>query len=147
MQSQTGGWVQGNSWLAKGRAKVIVNEVNSAARSRLMGQLEVAGQRADVVIANPSGLVVDGLTFLNAAGVTLTTGRPLYGDGGRLDGFIVQSGLIHAQGQGLDAGQADYAHILARAVSLNAGVWAQDLRVLTGVNEIAAEGFGGAATP
>lgn len=140
VQTQIGGWVQGNPWLANGGARVIVNEVNSAAQSRLMGPLEVAGQRADVIIANPSGLVVDGLSFINAAGVTLTTGRPLYGANGSVDGFNVQSGLISIQGNGLDATQADYANILARAMAINAGVWAQDLRVVTGVNQIATDG-------
>src|SRR5690606_31228486 len=113
--------------LANGGARVIVNEVNSAAQTRLMGPLEVAGQRADVIIANPSGLVVDGLSFINAAGVTLTTGRPLYGANGSLGGFNVQNGLISIQGSGMDASKADYANILARAISLNAGLWAQDL--------------------
>ncbi|WP_314972690.1 hemagglutinin repeat-containing protein [Comamonas testosteroni] len=140
VQTQIGGWVQGNPWLANGGARVIVNEVNSAVQSRLMGPLEVAGQRADVIIANPSGLVVDGLSFINAAGVTLTTGRPLYGANGAVDGLNVQGGLISIQGNGLDATKADYANILARAISLNAGLWAQDLRVVTGVNQIATNG-------
>ena len=140
VQTQIGGWVQGNPWLANGGARVIVNEVNSAAQSRLMGPLEVAGRRADVIIANPSGLVVDGLSFINAAGVTLTTGRPLYGANGAVDGLNVQGGLISIQGNGLDATKADYANILARAISLNAGLWAQDLKVVTGVNQIAADG-------
>ncbi|WP_057092355.1 hemagglutinin repeat-containing protein [Comamonas thiooxydans] len=140
VQTQIGGWVQGNPWLANGGARVIVNEVNSAAQSRLMGPLEVAGRRADVIIANPSGLVVDGLSFINAAGVTLTTGRPLYGANGAVDGLNVQGGLISIQGKGLDATKADYANILARAISLNAGLWAQDLKVVTGVNQIAADG-------
>ncbi|TYK67505.1 filamentous hemagglutinin N-terminal domain-containing protein, partial [Comamonas sp. Z3] len=140
VQTQIGGWVQGNPWLANGSARVIVNEVNSAAQSRLMGPLEVAGQRADVIIANPSGLVVDGLSFINAAGVTLTTGRPLYGANGSLDGFNVQGGQISLQGSGMDATKADYANILARAISLNAGVWAQELKVVTGVNQITTDG-------
>ena len=140
VQSRIGGWIQGNGALARGSARVIVNEVNASAASQLMGALEVAGQRADVIVANPSGLVVDGLSLINAAGVTLTTGRPLYGAGGSVEGFSVQNGLIHTQGLGLDATAADYAHILARAVSLNAGVWAQDLRVVMGANEIAVDG-------
>ena len=134
-QTQIGGWVQGNPWLAGGSARVIVNEVNSATQSRLMGPLEVAGQRADVVIANPAGLVVDGLTLINAAGVTLAAGHPRYGANGSLDGFGVQAGTIHIQGSGMDATQADYANILARAISVNAGLWARDLRVVTGVNQ------------
>jgi filamentous hemagglutinin len=140
VQTQIGGWVQGNPWLANGSARVIVNEVNSAAQSRLMGPMEVAGQRADVIIANPSGLVVDGLSFINAAGVTLTTGRPLYGANGSLDGFNVQGGQISIQGNGMDATQADYANVLARAISINAGLWAKDLRLVTGVNQINATG-------
>ncbi|WP_370678465.1 hemagglutinin repeat-containing protein [Comamonas sp. GB3 AK4-5] len=140
VQTQLGGWIQGNAGLANGSAKVIVNEVNSAAQSKLMGALEVAGQRADVIIANPSGLVVDGLSFINAAGVTLSTGRLLYGVNGSVDGFNIQGGQIGFQGSGMDATKADYATILARAISVNAGLWAKDLRVATGVNQTDASG-------
>ncbi|WP_288386202.1 filamentous hemagglutinin N-terminal domain-containing protein, partial [uncultured Acinetobacter sp.] len=52
-QTQIGGWVQGNPWLAKGEAKVILNEVNSSNPSQLKGYIEVAGKQAQVVIANP----------------------------------------------------------------------------------------------
>mgnify|MGYP000358344232 CR=1 FL=1 len=55
-QTQIGGWVQGNPWLAKGEAKVILNEVNSSNPSQLKGYLEVAGKQAQVVIANPMAL-------------------------------------------------------------------------------------------
>lgn len=140
VQSQIGGWVPANPWLANGSARVIVNEVQSAAQSRLAGTLEVAGQRADVIIANPSGLVVNGMSLINASALTLTTGLPRYGDQGSLDGFSVRGGAIQVEGQGLDAGQANYAQVLARAIALNAGVWAQDLRMATGINEISADG-------
>ena len=59
-QTQMAGWVQGNPNLARGEAKVILNEVNSANPSRLKGYVEVAGKKADVVIANPSGIQCDG---------------------------------------------------------------------------------------
>ena len=75
-QTQLGGWVAGNPWLATGGARIILNEVNSSDPSWLKGPIEVAGQRAEVVIANPSGIQVDGAAFLNASGVTLTTGTP-----------------------------------------------------------------------
>ncbi|MEG1770536.1 MAG: filamentous hemagglutinin N-terminal domain-containing protein, partial [Comamonas sp.] len=140
VQSQIGGWVQANPWLANGSARVIVNEVQSAAQSRLAGTLEVAGQRADVIIANPSGLLINGLSLINAAGLTLTTGTPRYGANGSLDGFSVHGGAIHLEGNGLDTGQANYAQVLARAITLNAGLWTRDLRMVTGVNEISADG-------
>ena len=39
VQTQLGGWVQGNPWLATGSARVILNEVNSANPSQLRGYL------------------------------------------------------------------------------------------------------------
>lgn len=139
--SQIGGWVPANPWLAKGGARVIVNEVQSAAPSRLSGALEVAGRRADVIVANPSGLVVNGLSLLNAAGLTLAGGQPQYRADGSLEAFRVQNGSIRIEGQGLDAARTDYAQILAQAITLNAGLWAQDLRVSTGANHMPAEGM------
>ena len=147
VQSQIGGWVPGNPWLANGSAKVIVNEVQSAAQSRLAGTLEVAGQRADVIVANPSGLLVNGLSLINAAGLTLTTGAPRYDAGGNLEGFSVRGGAVHIEGHGFDAGQADYAQVLARAIALNAGLWGRDLRVVAGINELSAHGAVQASTP
>lgn len=42
-------------------ASTIVNEVTSLNPSYLAGQLDVIGQRAHVVIANPNGITVDGM--------------------------------------------------------------------------------------
>jgi filamentous hemagglutinin len=135
VQSQIGGWVQGNPWLAGGGARVILNEVNSIHPSKLNGYLEVAGQRAELVIANPSGVNVDGGGFINASRVTITTGNPRM-DGGSLDGYLVERGAVTISGRGLDAAEADYVGILARAVQMNAGIWAKELRVATGANQI-----------
>ncbi|MDY0745366.1 hemagglutinin repeat-containing protein [Paucibacter sp. R3-3] len=139
VQTQLGGWVQGNPWLATGSARLIVNEVNSNAASQLQGYIEVAGQKADLVIANPSGLVVNGAGFINAGGVTLTTGTPQYGSAGSLTGYQVRQGSIVVNGAGLDASSTDYARLLARAIELNAGVWAPQIQAITGSNDIAAD--------
>jgi filamentous hemagglutinin len=148
VQTQLGGWVQGNPWLATGGARVILNEVNSSNPSQLRGYLEVAGQRAEVIIANAAGISVDGGGFINASRVTLTTGAPRLGAGGALDGFDVQRGVIAIDGLGLDASSTDYTAILARAVSVNAGLWAKELRVVTGANTLDAEhGVTGSTSP
>lgn len=42
-QTQLGGWIQGNPWLAAGEARIIVNQVNSANPSLLNGYIEVGG--------------------------------------------------------------------------------------------------------
>ncbi|MGE8357510.1 MAG: filamentous hemagglutinin N-terminal domain-containing protein, partial [Microvirgula sp.] len=145
--TRQGGWVQGNPWLGKGTAKIIVNEVNSNQPSQLRGFVEVAGDRAQVVIANPSGISCAGCGFINADRATLSTGRPLYGTGGGLSGFQVENGLIRVDGAGLDASQTSHTAILARAVEINAGLWAQYLSVVTGQNQVAADGETATASP
>ena len=134
-QTQMGGWVQGNPWLGTGSAKVILNEVNSSNPSQLNGYIEVAGPRAEVVIANPAGISVNGGGFINASKATLTTGT-LNMNQGQIDNYRVQGGSIAIDGSGLDLRTTDYAAILARAVQVNAGIWANDLKVITGSNAI-----------
>jgi filamentous hemagglutinin len=135
VQTQLGGWVQGNPWLATGTARVILNEVNSSNPSRLQGYIEVAGDRAETIIANPAGIVVDGGGFINVSRATLTTGSPMLEDG-RLKGYSVQRGQIIIDGAGLDASKTDYTALIARSLQVNAGLWAQRLNVITGVNEV-----------
>jgi filamentous hemagglutinin family protein len=135
VQTQLGGWVQGNSNLAGGSARVILNEVNSSNPSQLRGYVEVAGQRAEVIIANPAGISVNGGGFINASGVTLSTGTPLM-NGGNLEGYRVQRGTVTVDGTGLDTNAADFTNIIARAVQVNAGIWAKDLKVTSGSNTV-----------
>ena len=133
--TQLGGWIQGNPYLAGSSARVILNEVNAINPSQLLGYIEVGGSRAQVVIANPAGITCDGCGFINASRATLTTGTPIL-NGGNLDGYRVQQGQITVRGAGLDARQADYTDLIARAVVVNAGIWAQQLSVTAGVNQV-----------
>ncbi|MDR1063544.1 MAG: filamentous hemagglutinin N-terminal domain-containing protein, partial [Azoarcus sp.] len=64
-QTKLAGWVQANPNLAQGEARIIVNQINSRDPSQIKGYIEVAGRRAEVVIANPSGITVDGGGFIN----------------------------------------------------------------------------------
>ncbi|MGO4813417.1 hemagglutinin repeat-containing protein [Cupriavidus sp. 2MCAB6] len=137
-QTQLGGWVQGNPWLGKGTAKVILNEVNSSNPSRLNGYVEIAGSRAQLVIANPAGISCDGCGFINANRLTLTTGTPVV-NGGSLEGYRVEGGALRVQGKGLDASGADYTDVIARSMEVNAGIWASQLQVTTGVNDVSAD--------
>ncbi|HEX8989896.1 MAG TPA: filamentous hemagglutinin N-terminal domain-containing protein, partial [Rhodocyclaceae bacterium] len=143
-QTQLGGWVQGNPWLAAGTARVILNEVNSSNPSQLRGYVEIAGDRAQVVIANPAGVTCDGCGFINANRITLTTGTPSF-SGDSLAGYRVQGGTVAVSGAGMDASQADYTDLIARAVQINAGIWARSLKLTAGANQVDAANV--AATP
>lgn len=135
--TQIAGYVQGNPWLGSSGARVILNEVNSPNATQIRGYVEVAGQRAEVIIANPSGIAVNGGGFLNASAVTLTTGTPVL-NAGSLQSFQVRGGSVVVEGDGLDTRTADFTNILARAAQVNAGIWAKDIKVVTGANDISA---------
>ncbi len=137
-QTQLGGYVQGNPWLANGTARVILNEVNASNPSQLRGYVEVAGDRAQVVIANAAGISCDGCGFINANQVTLTTGTPLL-NGGSLEGYRVEQGSVSISGGGLDTSRADYTEIIARSVQVNAGIWGNALKVTAGANEVSVD--------
>ncbi|MDR2881185.1 MAG: filamentous hemagglutinin N-terminal domain-containing protein, partial [Azoarcus sp.] len=138
-QTQLAGWVQANPNLSGGEARIIVNQVNSSDPSQLRGYIEVAGRRAEVIIANPSGILVNGAGFINASHVTLTTGQPLLAEG-ELKAYQVRNGTIVIEGKGLDTTDADYTRILAKAAEINAGIWAKDLKIVAGSNNIDAQG-------
>ena len=136
VQTQTAGWVQGNPNLAAGEAKVILNEVNSSAPSRLKGYVEVAGQKADVVIANPSGIHCDGCGVINAGRATMTTGKAQL-ENGELKGYEVNGGKVKVTGKGMDNRQADYTDIIAENAQIDGGVWSKKaIKVTTGKNKV-----------
>ena len=131
VQTQLGGWIQGNPWLARGEARVIVNQVNSADPSRLNGYVEIGGRRADLVIANPAGINVNGGGFINAKQVTLGAGNAVIQDG-RYTGIAQGVGSLNIAGGGLDASRNDYTNLIANAVNVNGGIWANRLSVQAG---------------
>ena len=135
-QTQMAGWVQGNPNLARGEAKVILNEVNSANPSRLKGYVEVAGKKADVVIANPSGIQCDGCGVINAGRTTLTTGKAEV-ENGELKGYRVKGGKVTVGQKGMDNSQSDYTDIIAEKAEINGGVWSKKgIKVTTGKNNV-----------
>ena len=135
-QTQMAGWVQGNPNLARGEAKVILNEVNSANPSRLKGYVEVAGKKADVVIANPSGIQCDGCGVINAGRTTLTTGKAEV-ENGQLKGYRVKGGKVTVGQKGMDNSQSDYTDIIAEKAEIKGGVWSKKgIKVTTGKNKV-----------
>lgn len=138
-QTRLAGMITANPYLIRGEARVIVSQVNSAGASQLKGYLEVAGKRAQVVIANPAGISCDGCGFINAAAATLTTGQAQMSRE-RIAGYAVERGEISIGRGGMDAGGADYAALLARALKLNGDIQAQTLHITAGRSEITQDG-------
>ncbi|WIM82664.1 hemagglutinin repeat-containing protein [Gallibacterium anatis] len=137
VQTTQAGWVQANPYLVGGEAKVILNEVNASKPSQLKGYIEVAGSKADVIIANPSGIHCEGCGVINAGRSTFTTGEVQL-ENGQVKGYRVEKGTVSVAGRGLDSSRQDYTDIIAKEVKINAGIWANELKVTTGQNQVSA---------
>ena len=138
-KTELAGYVPGNNNMAERPAKIIVNEVTGAGPTSMDGFLEVAGNRADVVIANPNGITVNGGGFINTGKAFLTTGKPVYDGEDHLQRFDITGGDILIEGKGLGGKETESLAILSRAVKINAGIWAKDLHITTGANTVDAK--------
>lgn len=137
--TQLGGMVQGNANLGTTPARVILNEVTGTSRTLLRGFTEVAGHSADVIVANPNGITVNGGGFINTPRATLTTGTPNY-IGGVYSGVNVRGGDILIEGDGMVADNIDRVDLYTKTLQLNAKIHAKRLDVITGENDISREG-------
>ncbi len=136
-QTQLAGYITGNPFIGHGpSARIILNEVTSKDPSYLRGYTEVAGQKADIIIANPNGIYGDGFGFINTNRAVLTTGTPVFGGSGSLDAFRVSGGQISIQGAGMNAANVDQVDLISRSVAINAQVWAKNLNVVAGSNKV-----------
>ncbi|POY56417.1 hemolysin BL-binding protein [Pectobacterium versatile] len=138
--TQLGGLIQNNPNLKGNAADAIINEVVSTNRSTLAGYLEVGGKQASVIVANPNGITCDGCGFINTPQVTLTTGKPQLDAQGNLQHIDVKRGDITLTGQGLDASKSDYLSLIARTAQIDAGLNANETRIVLGANQVDATG-------
>lgn len=141
------GKVNVNANLAGNAAKTILQEVTGTGATSLNGFMEIAGSKANLIIANPNGINVNGAGFINVDRAVLTTGRPNINTDGTLNGFTVEKGKINVAGAGImPVDQYQYApasklDIYAYAADINAEIWAQDeINVIAGKNQIDANG-------
>ena len=116
-QSQLGGLIYGNPNLQNGKeASTIINEVSGVNRSRIEGYQEIAGKKADYILANPNGIYVNGAGFINTGNVTLTTGS---GD----NILNPEKGKIEIDGKGIDLRNVNKAELVARVAEISGPVY------------------------
>lgn len=132
--TQQAGWIEANPNLGGAAARIILNEVTGTQASQLNGSTEVAGTRAEVVIANPNGITCNGCGFINTSRALLTTGVPVFGGSGSLDAFRVTAGQITIGADGLTT--PDQIDLVARGVQIAGPVWAGNLNVAAGTNQV-----------
>ncbi|MEQ5316269.1 filamentous hemagglutinin N-terminal domain-containing protein [Providencia vermicola] len=133
-----GGQINGNLNLNNGNgpAKVILNEVNSTNASTLNGMVEVAGQKAQVIVANASGITCNNCGFINTDRVTLTTGKPIVA-GGEVLGYNVEKGQIIINSRLQSDSPTD---IIARSAVIRGDINAKEINIVAGNNFVDAKG-------
>ena len=126
--------------MAGGPAKIILNQVTSGHPTTMNGFLEVAGTKADVVIANPNGITVNGGGFINTGRAILTTGKPEYSrDNQWKDIRVSNDAMIVIDGKGLNGEKVDAIELYTRAAKILGQIKAETLQVTTGANVIDAK--------
>ena len=140
VNTQLAGYIYGNNNLAgRNTANTILNEVTSRNKTELKGFTEVAGDRANVIIANPNGVYINGAGFINTQKATITTGAVNL-QNGSVNNYRVDKGEIQIDGDGLNTSNVDKAELYSKVVKINAKIHAQDLDIVTGKNDILNDG-------
>jgi filamentous hemagglutinin len=130
------GWVEGNPNLRPEQAaKLILNEVVGGKASQLQGYLEVAGQKADVIVANEHGITCNGCGFINTDRATLSTGKPVFGADGALQHMRVQQGQVTVGPDGLQAADTR-VDILSSYANIQGSIHAAKIQTVVGQNDI-----------
>ena len=109
--------------------------------------MEVAGTKADIIIANPNGIVGNNFGFINANRATLVTGTPNIVNG-NIESFNITGGKVDITGSGIQpvinetTGKYKYEpvsklDIMTAAANINAELWAKDeINIITGKNKV-----------
>ena len=142
--SKTGGIVTHNPNLSQeGKpgtaAKAILTEVTGNKISNIDGTVEIAGQKADFILANENGISVNGGGFINTSGVTLTTGKPSV-SGNDLNLNVTKGKVTIGE---VGAGTAgDYFNVIAKTIELKGQIAAfegeqdADITLIAGQNKV-----------
>ena len=113
-------------------ATLVITEVTGSGRSNILGYTEMFGQKADYILVNPNGIVMNGSGFINMPMVTICTGSSIYNSSGDFTGFSVTGGGVYIEGNGVDATGTDYFSIITRTAMLSAPLWGNTVDITTG---------------
>ena len=137
--SKLGGIVNKNNKLNGQEASAILNEVTGNNSSYLDGPVEIAGKKADFILANENGISVNGAGFINTNGVTLTTGK-VSTNGGNIN-VDVTKGNISIIGQGVETA-GNYFNVISQTIELygqvaaKTGEYDANLNFIAGNNKV-----------
>ena len=133
-----GGIISKNNNLNGREADLIITEVTGNKLSNILGYTEVAGKKADYILANPNGINVNGAGFLNTRDVILTTGSILNDP---LLKFKIRKGLIEVGEKGVNTEGVDYFSLISKTVKISGAISSankknpKEVKIIAGSND------------
>ncbi|AKL98199.1 hemagglutinin repeat-containing protein [Endomicrobium proavitum] len=122
--------IEGNVNLTQQEAEVIINEVISGnAGSTIFGAIEIAGKKADIIIANPWGIAVNGSNFINTGQIKLITGSSEENSDG-LFFNLGKAGRIEIGEEGLE--HEDAVKLVSRYTKISGALKAKEIEIKAG---------------
>ncbi|RZT42932.1 two-partner secretion domain-containing protein [Cupriavidus agavae] len=115
--SAIGGLTMNNPNLSN-QARAIIGEVTGPGTTGIRGAMEVFGGRADLIIANPNGISVNGASTINANSLTLSTGKVLGGPDGAMR-LGIEGGMVGIEGAGISTEGLSHFDIVSRTAQIN----------------------------
>jgi filamentous hemagglutinin family protein len=106
-------------------ARLIVNEVTGSLPSRLEGEIAILGPRANFILANPNGIVADGVRFINTGAIALSTGRVELNEFHTSQDYIQHNVVLRTNGGSIEIGEGGitgaftHLELIARAIRVN----------------------------
>mgnify|MGYP000005833588 FL=1 len=129
-------------------ANVILNSVTSNRITRINGFTEIAGRKADLIISNPNGIMINSGGFINTDRLSMIVGHEISGsEANNLTGNAVNSSNLYFRltsaphlesgflpsltisGDGIDLTRVDRTEFAANLIRVNRGVYAGDNKV------------------
>ncbi len=131
------GQIGGNANLGGVSAKTIINQVTSLNPSLIEGRLEITGPKANLIIANPNGIKINGAQFLNTGITSLVTGRVFINSQADNDAInlITNSGEIEIASGGL-SGFMDNLNLISKSLKIQGQIQNTNPRLSAGVQTI-----------
>jgi len=109
-------------------ARNIVNQVTSTNPSRIEGAITVLGPRANVILADPNGITVNGGSFVNTGNVALITGQVSFYDFAPAPGQIQRNVIITTNRGSIEIGPDGLSgamlnlELIAKGITINGPV-------------------------
>ncbi|UOB60232.1 filamentous hemagglutinin N-terminal domain-containing protein [Burkholderia pyrrocinia] len=126
-------------------ARTIVNQVTSTNPSLIQGNINVLGPRANVILANPNGVTVDGGSFTNTGHVVLSTGQVSFNDLTLAPGVVQRNVVLTTDrgaitiGRGGLSGTLVNLDLIAKQLSINGPVTNDFTSSTSGIRAIAGD--------